>query len=68
MKKLPLIVSTGVLAIAFMLSATLSFGKPEYTKKEKKACTTCHVTAKQKDLNDTGKCYHEKKDLKVCAK
>lgn len=64
MKKLPLIVSTGVLVLAFVMSATLSFGKPEYSKKEKKGCVACHVSAKSKDLNDTGKCYHEKKDLK----
>lgn len=68
MKKLPLIVSTGVLVLAFVMSATLSFGKPEYSKKEKKGCVACHVSAKSKDLNDTGKCYHEKKDLKSCTK
>jgi hypothetical protein len=68
MKKLPLIASSLVLGVVFFISATASFGKPEYTKKEKKACTACHVSAKSKDLNDTGKCYHEKKDLKACAK
>lgn len=68
MKKLPLIASSLVLGVVFLISATTSFAKPEYTKKEKKGCTTCHVSAKSKDLNDTGKCYHEKKDLKACAK
>lgn len=68
MKKLPLIVSSMVLGAVFFISATATFGKVEYTKKEKKACTACHVSAKSKDLNDTGKCYHEKKDLKACAK
>jgi len=68
MKKLPLIASSLVLGVVFFISATTSFGKPEYTKKEKKACTACHVSAKSKDLNDTGKCYHEKKDMKACAK
>ena len=68
MKKLPLIASSLVLGVVFLISATTSFVEPEYTKKEKKACTACHVSAKSKDLNDMGKCYHEKKDLKACAK
>jgi hypothetical protein len=38
---------------------TISYAKPEYSKKEKKGCTYCHTTAGKKDLNDTGKCYAE---------
>jgi hypothetical protein len=68
MKRLPLIASGLVVMVGLILSATLSFGKPEYAKKEKKGCTTCHVSAKSKDLNDVGKCYGEKKNLKECAK
>jgi hypothetical protein len=37
--------------------------KPEYSKKEKTGCTTCHVSAKSKDLNDAGKSYKETKTL-----
>jgi hypothetical protein len=40
--------------------------KPEYTKKEKKGCTTCHVAQGKKELNDVGKCYGEKKSLVTC--
>ena len=53
-----LILYTGVILIS-----GVSFGKAEYTKKEKKPCTTCHVAANSKELNDTGKFYKEKKTL-----
>ena len=68
MKKIPAILSGLALAIGLLTTASVSFGKPEYTKKEKKSCTTCHVKMKEKDLNDVGKCYHEKKDLSACVK
>jgi hypothetical protein len=68
MKAIPVILSGAVLVLGLVLSSTVSFGKPEYTKKEKKGCVTCHVSAKSKDLNDTGKCYGEKKDLAACTK
>ncbi len=42
-----------------VLSTPSSFGKAEYTKKEGKGCTVCHVAAGKKDLNDVGKCYAE---------
>lgn len=51
------------------LSATLMFGKAEYSKTEKKACTYCHVDIKKspKDLNDVGKCYAKNNhSLKGC--
>lgn len=68
MKVVPLLLSGTVLVLGLVFSASSSFGKPEYTKKEKKACTACHVAMGKKDLNDTGKCYGEKKDMKACAK
>jgi hypothetical protein len=46
-----------VLAAGILFNAANSFAKPEYTKKEKKACTYCHVTASSKELNDAGKYY-----------
>lgn len=69
-KSLPMLIWGLVLAVIFALGTSVSFGKPEYTKKEKKGCQTCHVDAKKKakELTDTGKCYGEKKDLKACAK
>lgn len=51
------------------LFATLSFGKMEYSKTEKKPCTYCHVDVKKtpKELNDVGKCYAKNKhSLKGC--
>jgi len=38
---------------------TLATGKAEYSKKEQKACTFCHVKAGSKDLNDAGRYYQE---------
>jgi hypothetical protein len=54
-------VMTAFLIGGLTLTATLMFGKAEYTKKEKKACTFCHVKAGSKDLNDVGKCYAKNK-------
>jgi hypothetical protein len=48
---------------AGLIVSTASYGKVEYTKKEKKGCAFCHVTAKSKELNDAGKYYQEKKTL-----
>jgi len=49
---------------AGLIGATASYGKVEYTKKEKKGCVFCHVSAKSKELNDAGKYYQDKKTLK----
>jgi hypothetical protein len=46
--------------------ATILFGKAEYTKKEHKACITCHVKNGSKELNDVGKCYAKSHSLKDC--
>lgn len=59
-----------VLLLALVLSAfsaTLMQGKPEYSKKEKAGCTTCHVKMGSKELNDVGKCYAKTATLKDCA-
>ncbi|MBZ5563072.1 MAG: hypothetical protein LAP13_11720 [Acidobacteriia bacterium] len=37
----------------------LATAKPEYAKKEGKACTFCHVKAGSKELTDAGKYYKE---------
>ncbi len=68
MKLLKYTVPGIVLAGGLLINTTTSFGKPEYTKKESGAkCTVCHVAMGKKDLNDTGKCYADKKSLKACA-
>jgi cytochrome c551/c552 len=52
------ILFTGLLAVT-----TPGNAKPEYMKKEKKACAHCHTTAKGPELNDIGKFYKEHKTL-----
>jgi hypothetical protein len=72
MKLIRLGVPAMIVGAGLMLLMTPSFGTPAYAKKEKKGCVTCHVsakvTAKDKNLNDTGKCYLEAKDLAKCKK
>jgi len=36
---------------------TPSYAKPEYAKKEGKACTFCHVTSGKPELNSAGDYY-----------
>ena len=48
-----------ILAGGFLVSSPFSFAKPDYMKKEQKACTYCHNAPDKKDLNETGKCYAE---------
>ena len=52
-----------VLFGGFLVCSTASYGKAEYTKKEKKACTYCHTAPSSKELNDAGKYYQEHKTL-----
>ncbi len=56
-----------VAALLAAFSVSLMQAKVEYTKKEGKPCTSCHVKANSKELNDVGKCYEKKKSLKDCA-
>ncbi|MCS6817283.1 MAG: hypothetical protein N0A16_05950 [Blastocatellia bacterium] len=54
--------------IGFLMLASEPVAKQEYTKKEKKPCTYCHTSKNpkdysDKDLNDAGKYYKEKKTL-----
>jgi hypothetical protein len=53
----------GGLLTAFVLSSALSFAKPEYTKKEKKPCTTCHTKQGSKELNEKGQYYKKNQKL-----
>ena len=45
--------------LGIVANSTLSYAKPEYTKREKKTCTFCHVSSNSKELNDAGKYYEE---------
>jgi hypothetical protein len=54
------------LGVTMSLASLSSFGNMQIAKKEKVACTTCHVKMGQKDLNEVGKCYAKKKSLKAC--
>lgn len=66
MKVIKFVMPAAIVSAALLLNSTASFGKAEYTKKEKKGCVVCHVTAKSKELNDVGKCYEKAKSLAGC--
>lgn len=57
LKILKNLIPAGVLAAGLWMSVCPSYAKPDYSKKEKKGCTYCHVQAGKKDLNDAGKYY-----------
>jgi len=59
--KLKFVAPAIILAVGFVVLTSASYGKPEYTKAEKKACGFCHVDskAKPKELTDAGKYYQE---------
>jgi hypothetical protein len=52
-----LAVPAAIIAAGMLLSTTASYAKPEYSKKEKKACTVCHVKMGSKELNAAGEYY-----------
>lgn len=56
---IPSVVGFGLL----MVGSYDAHAKPAYAKAEKTACTTCHVSNKSKELNETGKVYKETKKL-----
>ncbi len=59
---LPALVLMGGLTV----TSTVSYGKKEYTAKEKKGCTYCHTKTGSKDLNKVGECYGKTKTLQGC--
>jgi hypothetical protein len=65
MSQLKLILPGVIVLGGFLVCSTASFGKPEYTKQTKKACTYCHVDAQKtpKELKDAGKYFQEHKSL-----
>jgi hypothetical protein len=60
-----IIVPAVILLGGFLVCSTATYGKLEYTKSTKKACTYCHVDskAKPKELTAAGKYYQEHKSL-----
>lgn len=68
MKTLKFVAPAMVLVAGLIMSSTTTQAKPEYSKKEKTGCVTCHVKAGSKDLNETGKFYKEKKTLEGAPK
>ena len=71
MKLFRFLIPAAIMCIGLTINVKPAQGKPEYTKKEKKACSVCHSSAKPtkevEALNAVGKCYKEKKDMAVCA-
>lgn len=69
MKHLKIIVPAGLMLGTFLLCSTASYGKAEYTKATKKACSYCHTVSVPKNaqdaksLTDAGKYYSEHKSL-----
>ena len=69
MSRLKLIVPAVILLGGFLVCSTASFGKADYAKATKKACTYCHektVADKaemNKNLTAAGKYYAEHKSL-----
>jgi hypothetical protein len=63
MSKLKYAVPVFIFVGGLISTTALSYGKAEYTKKEKKACVFCHVKATSKELNEAGKYYKDKKSL-----
>ena len=74
MSAIKLIIPGTILLGCFLVCTLSVYGTPEYAKKEKKACNTCHtkVTSNKdemaKGLNSTGTCYKENDhSLAKCA-
>ena len=69
MKHLKVVVPAVIMLGAFLVCSTASYGKAEYTKATKKACSYCHTVAAPKNaqdaksLTDAGKYYSEHKSF-----
>ena len=65
MSRFKVLFPAAILAGGFVVCSTISYGKPDYTKQTKKACTFCHVDAQKtpKELKDAGKYFQEHKSL-----
>ena len=54
-----LIRTLSLLAFAIVMALPYGLGKPEYGKKEGKACTFCHPPGKFKELTRAGQYYQD---------
>jgi hypothetical protein len=57
------LLACGTLAVGLIAVTARLDAKPDYTKKEKTPCTTCHVKNGSKELNEKGTYYKEHKAL-----
>ncbi|HTS69941.1 MAG TPA: hypothetical protein VMO17_13250 [Terriglobia bacterium] len=48
-----------LIGLALILALPFGMGKPEYAKKEGKACTYCHPAGKMKELTPAGQYYKD---------
>jgi hypothetical protein len=68
LKSAKLVVPAVIAGLGILASSTLSYGNSKIAKETGvKPCTVCHTAAGKKDLNKSGECYKEKKDLKACS-
>ena len=74
MRATKLVIPSAILLVGFVVCTSTMFGTAEYAKKEKKACTACHVKVSgdkaemAKNLNATGTCYKDNDhSLAKCA-
>ena len=63
MRTLRYILPASIALAGFLLPMATMQAKPEFSKKEKKSCTFCHVAAGKKELNPAGDYYKEKHTL-----
>jgi len=65
MSHFKILVPAALVLGGFLVFATTSYGKAEYSKATKKGCVYCHVDAQKapKDLKAPGKYYQEHKSL-----
>jgi len=65
MNHLKIVLPAGIVLGGFLLCATATYAKPDYSKQTKKACNFCHVDAQKtpKELKDAGKYFQEHKTL-----
>ena len=74
MRVMKVLIPTVIVAGGLLVCTSSLTGTPEYAKKEKKGCTTCHakVSADKaemvKNLNATGTCYRDNEhSLEKCS-